>query len=275
MKVIYDFERMIPMKKRISLLLTAVLSLSLLAGSMTACSDDLQQSPTLDGKTPAEAYAASLEAINTAADYEMNSVQDIKMKITANGETTNQNTHQNIIQQVKGENAYCKISSDYLDIEAWYVDGVLYSSAMDFKYKVTMSLDEYMEQMQSSGAASLMELPEKLFKDQKFVTEDGKQCLKFVIKGEEYLGLVDNALGSLGDTVDEMKIGDVSYTVYFNDKGEIDSIVTDFSASFTMQGVEASAEYHTVSTVSIGGVGEIIAPADADSYTDMTGGLGG
>ena len=77
-------------------------------------------------------------------------------------------------------------------------------------------------------------------------------------------------LDSLGTAADEMDLGTVEYTVYFDDDGNISKIVQDFSATFSIQGIEVKADYHTVTKVSIGTAGKITAPADGDSFIDVT-----
>ncbi|MBQ8288164.1 MAG: hypothetical protein IJX76_05260 [Clostridia bacterium] len=263
------------MKKRISMILSVILALSLFTVSMTSCDEDGNSSKdddgvTLNGKSPEEAYNDALEAINNTDNYEMTSKQDIDIEMTYSGQTMNQEQKQTIQQKKNGDDIYVKVGGASLEQETWYVDGVLYTISGDTKAKAELSLEEFTEQMMGESSNNLLNIPESWFKDVEFKTEDGQKTLEFKIDGNEYLELVGNMLDSLGASADDMDISEVVYTVYFTDDGAIEKIVTVFSASFSIQGVEATANYNTVTTISIGTAGEITAPADGDSYIDVT-----
>ncbi|MBQ7354366.1 MAG: hypothetical protein IJW62_02475 [Clostridia bacterium] len=272
------------MKKRISLLLSALLALSVLTVGMTSCDEELPagnagddstvtttDDPTkLNGKTPEKAYNDALAAINSVSNCEMISTQDINMKMNYNGEAMEQKQKQTITQKMDGDNVYAKIGGGALEQETWYVDGVLYTISGDVKAKATLSLKEYQEQMMGDSSDNLLHIPEAWFKDVQFKTVDGQKTLEFKIDGKEYLNLVDNALDSMGTSVDDMVISEVLYTVYFTADGSIEKVVNVFSTTFSLQGIEVEASYNTVTTVSIGTAGKITAPADGDSFIDVT-----
>lgn len=267
------------MKKRISLLLSALLALSALT---VGCNDCIEEDPTGDNgtvtttapedeePTPEEAYNIALEAVNNTDNYEMTSVQDIELTMTYNGQTVNQEQTQNIVQKMNGENIYVRVDGAALEQETWYVDGTLYTISDGVQAKATLSLKEFQEQMMGDSSNNLLNIPESWFKGVEFKTVDGKKTLEFKIDGNEYLTLVGNMLDALGTSADDMNISEVVYTVYFTENGAIEKIVTVFSVSFSMQGVEATANYNTVTTVSIGTAGEITAPENGDSFIDVT-----
>lgn len=265
------------MKKRISLFLSALMVLSLLTFGMTSCLEDSEtndddnssDNATVNGKTPEELYAQALSAVNDATNWEMTSNQEITMVMNYNGQSQNVEQTQTIEQKMNGENVYVKIGGSSLEMETWYVDGVLYTVSGDVKAKATLSLQEYQEQMTGSADQTLLNIPSDWFEGIKFEEKDGKNCLNFHVSGEQYAELVGNMLDSMGADA-EAEIGEVDYTVIFDKDGNIESIICDFSASFTVQGVSVEADYHTVSDVTIGGVDAITAPADGDSYTDVT-----
>ena len=270
------------MKKRISLFLSALLALSVLTVGMTSCDedkdrdddDDDQLEEVFQDKTPEEAYNDALKAIESVDNYEMTSVQDIKMVLKYNGEVINQDQKQTITQQKNGEDVYVNVFGSSIKQETWYVDGVLYTISGDVKAKATLSLKEFQEQMMGTSSNNLLNIPEEWFEDVEFETEDGKTVLKFKIDGNEFLEMVDNALGAIGAAAEDMDISVVDYIVYFDDDGDITKIVQDFSLSFSLQGMKAEADYHTVTTVSLGTADKITAPKDGDSFIDVTDQMG-
>lgn len=266
------------MKKRISMFLSALMVLSLLTFSMTSCleedtpddeDDGQKQGSTVNGKTPEELYMEALNAVNEAANWEITSTQEITMVMTYNGETQNVEQTQTIEQKINGENVYVKIGGSSLEMETWYVDGVLYTVSGDVKAKAELSLQEYQEQMTGSADQTLLNIPDDWFEGIKFEKKDGKNCLNFHVSGDQYAEVVGNLLDSMGTNADA-EIGEVDYTVIFDEDGNIESVVCDFSATFSVEGVSVEADYHTVSGVAIGGVDAITAPADGDSFIDVT-----
>ncbi len=255
------------MKKRIAWILSVILTLSLCTASMTSC---LGEDSALDGQTPLEAYTAALEAINTSKNYEMVSEQEISMKMNVAGQTVDQEQTQTIEQKMNGDNIYVKVGGSALEMETWYVDGMLYTSTSGVKAKAKISLEEYQEQYMGESESTILDIPDDWFDGVKFETKDGKKCLEFAISGEQYSSLVGNVFDSMGLGEMDGSISDVTYCVYFDADGNISKILCDFSMEFTMQGIEVEATYHTVSTLKVGSVEEITAPADADSYTDVT-----
>ena len=263
------------MKKRILALLCSVLAVSLMTVGMTSCDeddggDDGKIAEVFKNKTPEKAYNDALKALESVDNYEMTATQDIKMKMKVDGQSVDQNQEQTIKMKMNGDDQYVKVEGSAMEQETWYVDGVLYTISGDTKAKATMSLKDFQEQMMGATSNNILQIPEEWFKDVKFQTKDGKTYLTFNIDGNEYLELVGTLLDSLGTAADEMDLGTVEYTVYFDDDGNISKIVQDFSATFSIQGIEVKADYHTVTKVSIGTAGKITAPADGDSFIDVT-----
>lgn len=279
------------MKKRISMLLSALLALSVLTASMTSCLEETApddddttveenesagdgdkedaDGSTLNGKTPEELYVEALSLVNESTNWEIVSTQDIDMTMQYNGESQTAKQTQIIEQKMNGSNIYCKIGGSALEMETWYVDGVLYTITGDVKAKAELSLEEYQAQMPGSTEQTLLHIPEDWFEGVEFEKKGDKNCLSFHVSGEEYAKVVGNLLDSMGAGADA-QIGEVDYTVIFDENGNIESIVCDFSANISADGVAVIADYHTVSTVKLGGVDAITAPADGDSYIDVT-----
>ena len=251
------------MKKIISLLLALTLALSLLA--LTSCnkgddddngSNNSNTATTLAGKTPEELYEISKTKLEEATNYSVNASQVIKM--TYNGEEIT--TNQTVICTVSGDNSYSKIYSDMagMNMEVWYVDGMLYSSLAGIKTKAPMDKDAFMEEYMGADASenTLLDIPESWFKDIKFEKEDTKWVLNFVITAEKYNEILDNA--DIGGEI----TGDVICKIYFDNEGNIEKMITTFD--MTTMGVTAHCD--SVAYITIGNA-TVTPPADADSYT--------
>ena len=274
------------MKKRISLFLSALMALSLISFSMTGCleedssdededEDDSGVVDKVNGKTPEELYAEALSAMNTATNYETTAVQDIKMVMTYEGETQNVEQTQTIATKHTGEDIYVKIGGSAIAMETWYVDGMLYVISGETKAKAQISLEDYKEQYMSGSDETLLNVPSDWFEGIKFEKEDGKYHLNFHVSGEAYQQVVGNLLENMGLGDTEYTIGEVDYTVIFDKKGNIEKIISDFSASYSIDTVTVKADYHTVTTVKLSGVSPVTAPADGNSFIDVTDSMGG
>ena len=265
------------MKKRISMILSGLLALSMIAFSMTGCleedweaEDEDEEEEQSDGSSPEELYVEALNAVNTSTNWELTSTQEIEMTMKMGEQTQKQEQTQTSVQKMNGDDVYVKIGGAAIEMETWYVDGMLYTISGDVKAKAKLSLKDYQDQYMTDSENTLLNIPKDWFEDVMFEKKDGKNCLNFHVSGDQYSEVVGNALDSLVGQGMEAEIGEVDYTVVFDDKGNLEQIICDFSASFTLQGIEVTADYHTVTDVKIGAAGEITAPADADSFIDVT-----
>ena len=263
------------MKKSTVKWLSLLMAMLLVLVSMTAClkedgAGEEDEEEKSEQKSPEELYVAALKAVNNSTNWEMTTTQEIDMSAKVDGELQTQQQTQSVLQQMCGENMYAKVWGPSLNNETWYVDGTLYVVSGTTKAKATLSLDEYREKYQSDSDATLLNIPSDWFEDVEVKQEDGKTSLHFSVSGDEYAAAVGDALSSAGLGSD-VKIGDVDYIVSFDKQCNIQQIVCDFSATFTVQGVTVTAKYHTVSEVKLNAVKSISAPADGDSYIDVTG----
>lgn len=273
------------MKKRISMILSGLLALSLITLSMTGCleedipddeDDDDKKSDgsKVNGKTPEELYVEALNAVNASTNWELTSTQEISMTMEYNGQTQKQEQTQTVYQKMHGEDVYVKVGGSAIEMETWYVDGVLYTISGGVKAKAELSLKEYQDQYMGNSENTLLNIPEDWFEGVKFEKKDGKNCLNFHVSGEQYADVVGNALDALVGQGMEAEIGEVDYTVIFDKDGNIQQIVCDFSATFSIENVSVEAEYHTVSDIKVGGVDAVTAPEDGDSFIDVTDQMG-
>lgn len=248
------------MKKIISLLLALTLVFSLLA--LTSCKkgdddDNSNTVATLAGKTPEQLYELSKTKLKEATSYSVNASQVITMQLDGEDMTMNQT----VISTVNGDNSYSKVTSDemgeLLNMEVWYVDGMLYSSMTGAKVKAPIDKDTYMEEYMGTDPKedTLLDIPTSWFADVKFEKEGDKWVLNFLISGEKYNEMFDNL--DLGGDI----VGDVVYKIYFDADGNIEKMITTFD--MTTMGVKAHCD--SVAYITIGNV-TVNPPADADSY---------
>ena len=251
------------MKRILTFLLCIALAVSMLG--LVSCSDeDAKTVEKLDGKTPEELYEFSQQKLKEAKAYHVLSTQDIVISATVNGETESMTMKQTVESKINGDNSYVKTSNSEessASMEAWYVDGVVYTTVAGAKIKKEISKDKYMQQYMGTdpSESTLLDIPESWFKDIKFEKEENSWVINFTVSGEKYT----EAFGNIG--LDSASInGDVSYKIYFDKNGNIEKL----AASFDMQVYGASAHCDSISTITIGDV-EVTAPEDADSYVSM------
>ncbi len=240
------------MKKIISLLLALVLSTLVLV----SCGDSDNGVATLDGKTPEELYELSQQSLAAATSYTVNATQVITMSAGGQSMTINQV----VISEINGDEAHLKATNDMessMNMEVWYVDGIVYSSMFGIKAKAEVDKEAFMEEYMDKdpSESTLLDIPESWYKNIKFQKTGDDWYIKFVISGEKYTEYFAEA--GLGGTI----TGDVTHKVFFDDDGNLEKITTSFDLD--MQGISAHCD--SISTVTIGNV-TITAPADADSY---------
>jgi hypothetical protein len=248
------------MKKFLSLLLALILVFSMF--TLASCDqndkddDDDETVETLDGKTPEELYALSQTKLKEATSYTVTATQVITMSVEDETMTMNQE----VISKLDGDNSYVKSTNDMTsdaNMEAWYVDGIVYASMMGVKAKAYVDKEEFMQKYMGKdpSESTLLDIPESWFEDIEFEKDGKSWALKFTVKGEEYTKYFANV--GLGGTIN----GNVKHQVFFDSNGNLEKITTVFD--MTIQGIDAHCV--STSTVTIGSV-TINPPADADSY---------
>ncbi len=252
------------MKKLLALILCIALALFAFASCDPSTGGDENLQETLNGKTPDELYEISQTKLKEATSFYVKSTQDIVMYAT-NGEQTQTFTITQLVEsKVDGDNSYVKTSNnmdDSLNMEAWYVDGVVYGNTAGQKIKVNITKQEYMEQYMGTdpSESTLLDIPESWFENVKFENEDGVWALNFIVSGEKYTEYYEN-IGLAGEIN-----GDITYKIIFDEDGNMQKITTSFD--MTISGVSAHCD--SVSIVTIGDV-EVTPPADADSYIPVS-----
>ena len=218
---------------------------------------------TLGGKTPEQLYADAYELLSKATNFTMTSKQNISMVI--DGEPID--VVQNVFQKIDGDNSYFKTSGvEGAEMEGWYVDGVVYAQHAGEKVKATVSKEDYYKNFLGSDAneTKIFNIPESWFVDIAIKQEGEEYYILFSVSGDEYSELIQNA--NFNASVAE----NVDYKVYFTKDGKILRMVTDFSIN--VDGVVATTHAESIFE-NVGTTEPITAPADADSYTDVTSNL--
>ncbi len=249
------------MKKILLILLALTLAFSSLG--LVSCDkeeDGANFVATLNGKTPKELYELSRGILQEATSYSVTASQVITM--TANGQKLTMN--QTAISKLNGDNSYMKMTNDFVsdaNMEAWYVDGIVYSSMAGVKAKAEITKEEYMQNYMNTDPSetTLLDIPESWFKDIKFKEEKDGWSLNFVVDGTKYTEL----FGNLG--LNASVSGNVKYTLFFDEDGNVEKLNSVFDAN--VSGVKA--HYVTESIIKIEPV-TITPPADADSYQSVT-----
>ena len=272
------------MKKILALMLCFVMIFSLCA--LTSCMDDgdeatsttgsSEQTPgsgngdnrptvdTLGGMTAEEAYAAALAQLAEFNNFTMVTTQDITMTVTGYGEMV---MNQTVVTKMAGSNVYIKTENDMeptAEMECWFVNDWFYAISQGVSFKANITYAEFMEKYgpDASADSMLIGFPAEWFKDIKFYVDGDSYYIELVMSSEEYLNYVDNTTG-----MDISSADDIVYKVYFDAEGNLGDVITEFD--FTANGVVCSVM--SVSVISDVDTTEIAAPANGDSFIDVTG----
>ena len=251
------------MKRILTFLLCIALAVSMLG--LVSCTDALgggnENGDTMEklaGKTPEQLYAASQQKLKEAESFYVSATQDIVMTM---GEGASMTIHQLVESKVNGDNSYMKTKNDLsseFNIEAWYVDGVVYANTFGQKVKASLSKEKFMQDYMGAdpSESTLLDIPESWFENVKFEKADEGWVLNFVVSGEKYTQVYENS-GLTGATI----IGNVDHKIYFDNDGNLQKFVASFDIN--VDGVNAHCD--SVSLITIADV-EIAPPADADTY---------
>lgn len=257
------------MKRILALILCIALSMLALVSCTVGDVNTLEK---LDGKTPEELYEVAREKLNEAKSYYVKSTQDIVMSATIGDKTETVNMSQLVETKFGGGNYYFKSKNENewgenLDIEAWYIDGVVYYDAFGAqKFKASISKEDYMKNYMNvdPSESTLLDLPESWFENIKFEKEGDLWVLKFVVSGEKYSEIYKN-VGMEGSVIS----GNVDYRMYFDKDGNIQKLVT----SLDMEVMGMAAHCDSVSLITIEDV-EVTAPENASEFKEVNLNLG-
>jgi len=221
----------------------------------------------LQGKTPKEIYAASIEQWESATVYENHVIQNVEMLVEGNP----QSLYQELITRRDGDNLYFSTTitmyvgdeeSSTMTFEYIYFEGICYIKALGYKFAIPMEYDEFYEEYNSGTDELLLTLSDDFFKDISFNQTDDLYSLDFTITAEDYLSYFEDYL------IEGTIISDVKYKVVFDDNGDLLNIVTTYSMDFYLDLLGGYIESDAIcdSTYSFTLSKPIEKPADADTY---------
>lgn len=254
------------MKKFLAFLLSSFMMISVIAFSACDFSNSSKKDDvdTLNGKTPEQLYALSLQTVAELDNFQLDAVQVIEMSSEGESGTMNQT----VTSKKDGKNEYIKSTNDMGtgEMEAWYVDETFYGILSIGKVYAEIPYEKYVEKYIPKGATAegaLMNIPSDWFVDVKFTkVSDNEYYLEFIVSGEEYKEYMNGALNDMVNGIEN-----ISYKVYFNGEGTLGSIVTTFEME--IMGVTASVT--STSTISNIGTTQITAPETDESWQNLTG----
>lgn len=114
------------MKKFLAFLLSSLMMISVIAFSACDFSNSSKKDDvdTLNGKTPEQLYALSLQTVAELDNFQLDAVQVIE--VSSEGESGTMN--QTVTSKKDGKNEYIKSTNDMGtgEMEAWYVDETFY-----------------------------------------------------------------------------------------------------------------------------------------------------
>ena len=227
----------------------------------------------LNDMTPVEKYDEAFEEINSLPNFTLTSYQDIKMVLSYNGETVEEDMIQEITQKYDGENFSVVGNAESAgqripSTNCQYVDGIVYNvqvtDGMKIKYQATKADLE-----RSAGIDpdedKIFDIPESWFKNVSFYEEKNgnRAYIEIILSGEQYMQMFSNF--SLLSSV--RNITDVTHRVYFTESGDLDSIVTTATLTMKINGIDATASFVSTTTLSNVGTTLVFAPVNAYEYT--------
>lgn len=250
------------MKRIIALTLSVVI----LALCLSSCA-------LLEAATAYGLYSKAVKTIEKAGGFEADCT--ITMGIELLGEMLEIESNMNMKQN--GENSAVVTDSYGITTETVLVDNVVYVNLAGAKTKYTVpegdasAEGEQGDVSSDIGVAELPDLAKEVFENiEVIVNDDGTKAITISLDAESAKGL----LGSMEDIegVEEgesVTFENIVLTMAFTDKNVLDTMSFSADLVATVMGLDMtsviSAEYKFIN---FGTAPEILAPADADSYTD-------
>lgn len=268
--------------RNVKIFLTFLLSMALALCMLVACFDETMVGEAeINGKTSYEAYSEAQEQVSKElTNFEYTCVQEQNLysgtsKVATY--TTTENGKRN------GNNLEAVVTSDILGgtTTSLFVDGWYYCEVSGQKIKANISLDGFAKIARGTDATAddlfssyLIDIPQDWLKNVGFVAEDDGYKCTMTVDGNKYwkqyseAPLVKNLLENTGM---DMTIDSCEMVIHFDSDLMVKMFEQVLEFTATVSGVTVK-DYVTQSMeiTNVGGVGEISAPADADSYIDYT-----
>lgn len=259
-------------------LLALMLSLLMVCG-LAACGEEQSK------LTPYEIVKQASEKLDNADGVAYDMIMAMKMSDSTDAENSLQmNFSGDVKMQKIAENDYnigynmttdlsaIDAAAGSIDMSMFYTDGYMYYDMSDLgvKYKIAMDMQDAMETVNSS---SFSEIEQDMVKEQSIAADGDGQVVSLLLDGTKMTDMVmsmaDEITGVLGDG-NNITLGDIPYTVYLDDAGNITNVEMNMSMSITADGVTMDMTIDlTMNVVEVGGV-VVDLPADLADYPEMS-----
>ncbi len=248
------------MKKTLALLTAAIMLFSML--TLTSCKlFSKNEEQKRNGKTAKETYLDAVGDIYSSDSFSFVSTRIISI---VEGNELRQVTETVTIKLGSGENAYIKIqASDSKEsfLEAWYKDGMMYSSSAEGKFKAQISYDEFNEAYMNGGG--MLDIPEKWLKKGEFYENgDGSFGIAVNVDGTEYFTKYKSTMNYLN--ADAKSTDDAKYQLLFSSDGTLNKVV------ITAYGRDSERSCSTHTTWSVFDIDGTDIPEPDGTFIDVT-----
>ncbi len=279
------------MKKTVTVLLAALLALTPI--TMTSCEMEFQYVVTTTATTtdttttviipvkdllknfvPQEAYEAASRKFSEADNYEVYYTRDIKIGVGA--PTTKAMSHY-VSEKHDGDDLYLETSVKGINTQLTYVDGKMYRLEKDegeTKTKATVTADEFGKFFPRERPTVIETRSDSQYASATALQIGNTVLLTFPVTVEEMAVMA----GDLTEFV-EMGVEAISiqftrgtYSVCFNEEGDIIETRGDFYMTYVAGNITYDGNICIKSVIAYDSA-EVNAPANANTYIDITGKL--
>ena len=218
---------------------------------------------------PEKAYEAALQKFSKADNYKWFYTHDIQMGAA-------HIAHHDITEIRDGDNWYLQTPVGRVTTKLTYADGVMYrieDDALDgeTKTKATMTEEEFWkffpcERLDEMGKGSVLR-----FETATATQEDNVVVVTFQLNEEEMALMAGDLsiLVDLGTPEDSIRFIKGTYSLRFNEAGDLIGIRCGIDITFLVGTSTAEGTVSIQSTISYGDA-KVEAPEKADTYTDVT-----
>lgn len=267
--------------------ITAFIIAAAITLSFTACSGK----ETSSGKTPAEKTLTAEEIYKTAAKKNQDATTtdmsiDMKMDMTADGESLSMNTSMRAMADMTDENniklGVSSVTSipemGDTEVNYAYIKDTIYVDAAGIKYKSAVT-PEVAESIMGNATANEM-LDADVIKDAELTKDGDDNIITFKFDNSVYNDILSESMGDMTEVSGiSYELKDMTGTAVIDSDYNLKSIKVTMSA--VMANSEAGAETGGAQSmemtlemnITINSIGEpvsISAPSDIENYTDIS-----
>lgn len=248
------------MKKVLSVLLTAVLAMSL-----TACGGSKDAKTIYDDATKKTSELTSMDVksvVNMQMTQEENTT-DISMDMDMKIADINTDSMKYLAQGTTS------VLGQTVDISMYYEDGYYYMDSMGQKIKYAMDLDAIMEQVKQSTEGG--NLQSSYLKDLSVKTEGDTEVLTYTVDAEKMDDYVQELMGQMGTDIEGVTylIKEASGEATVNKDGYFENSKVKLTMDMSMQGESITIVMDTDSTYNNPGQAVEVTAPDLEGYTEV------